>query len=65
MNTLNSRSEHAWTTDSVLSSTSRTRSYKKDDEPLLNLQYDRGYEPLLKREGAYVYTKEGTIEAPL
>jgi hypothetical protein len=23
-------------------------------------QFDRGYEPLLKREGTYVYTKEGT-----
>jgi hypothetical protein len=23
-------------------------------------QFDRGYEPLLKREGAYVYTKEET-----
>jgi hypothetical protein len=29
------------------------RSYKKDDEPLLNLT--GGYKPLLKREGTYVY----------
>ncbi len=35
-----------------------TRSYKKDDEPLLNLT--GGYEKLLKREGTFVYTKEGT-----
>jgi hypothetical protein len=28
-------------------------------------QFDRGYEPLIKREGTYVYTKEGTIESPL
>jgi hypothetical protein len=41
----------------------RTRSYKKDDETLLNLT--GGYEPLLKREDAYVYTEEGTIESPL
>jgi hypothetical protein len=34
----------------------RTRSYKKEDEPLLNL---RGYKQLLKREGTYVCTKEG------
>jgi hypothetical protein len=34
----------------------RARSYKKEDEPLLNL---RGYKPLLKREGTYVCTKEG------
>jgi hypothetical protein len=31
---------------------------KKDDEP--HAQFDRGYEPLLNREGGYVYTKEGT-----
>ncbi len=30
-----------------------TRSYKKDDEPLLNLT------GAMSREGAYVYTKEG------
>jgi hypothetical protein len=36
----------------------RTRSYKKDDKPLLNLT--GAYEPLHKREGAYVYPKEGT-----
>jgi hypothetical protein len=35
----------------------RTRSYKKDDEP--HAQFDRGCEPLLNREGAYMYTKEG------
>ncbi len=34
----------------------RTRSYKKDDEP--PPQFYRGYEPLLKREGAYEHTKE-------
>ena len=34
-----------------------TRSYITDDEPLLNLT---GYAPLLKREGAHMYTKEGT-----
>ncbi len=28
-------------------------------------QFDRGYEPLLKRKGTYVYTKEGTVESPL
>jgi hypothetical protein len=31
---------------------------KKDDEPLLN--FVRGYESLLKREGVYMYTKFGT-----
>ncbi len=36
---------------------------KKDDEPLLNLT--GAPEPLLKREGAYVYKKNGTIESPL
>jgi hypothetical protein len=35
-----------------------TRSYKKDDEPLLNLT--GAMSRMLKREGAYVYTKEGT-----
>jgi hypothetical protein len=34
-----------------------TRSYKKDDEPLLKIL--TGYEPLLKSEGTYVYIKEG------
>ncbi len=37
---------------------SRSRSYKK--RRWAPAQFDRGYEPLLKREGAYVYTKEGT-----
>ncbi len=37
-----------------------TRGYKKDDEP--NALFDRGYEPLHKREGAHVYTKEGIKE---
>ncbi len=35
-----------------------TRSYLKDYVPLLN--FDRGYEQLLKKEGTFVYTKEGT-----
>ncbi len=37
----------------------RTRSYKKT---MSSAHIDRGYEPLLKREGAYVYCtqKEGT-----
>ncbi len=36
----------------------RTRSYKRDYEPLLNI--NRGCETLLRRGGTYVYTKEGT-----
>ncbi len=33
----------------------RTRSYKKK----MMSRFDRGYEPLLTREGTYVYTEEG------
>jgi hypothetical protein len=48
---------HICTLQFVLSSLSRIRSYKKEDEPLLNLT---SYGPLLKREGTFLYTKEGT-----
>ncbi len=47
--------------DDLLQSTVyRTLSYKKYDEPLLSAQFDMGYEALFKREGYYMYTKEGT-----
>jgi hypothetical protein len=36
----------------------RTRCYKK--KMMSPAQFDREYEQLLKREGTFVYTKEGT-----
>jgi hypothetical protein len=50
--------ESNWVKIGIGSLSPRTRSYKKDDETLLNLIGTMS--SCSKKEGTYVYTKEGT-----